>query len=80
MPTKSSKECRIFLNAVTGKTDTILVLRELPNGEIKGSFRSVKRDIAKLAKLLGGGGHKKAAGFTVKGRIEVTNQGPKIIV
>lgn len=68
-----------FLNAVTGQTDTILVLKELPNGDIKGSFRSIKRDISKLAKLMGGGGHKKAAGFTVKGRIEVTPQGIKIV-
>lgn len=67
-----------FLNAVTGKTDTILVLRELLDGNIKGSFRSVRRDISKVAKLLGGGGHKKAAGFTVKGRIQVTEQGPRV--
>ncbi len=68
-----------FLNAVTGQTDTILVLHELPDGMIKGSFRSINRDISKLAKLMGGGGHKKAAGFTVKGRIEETPNGPRII-
>ncbi len=69
-----------FLNAVTGKTDTIMVLKELPNGDIKGSFRSVKRDISKLAKLMGGGGHKKAAGFTVKGKIDVTPDGARVIL
>jgi len=68
-----------FLNAVTGGTDTILVLHDLGNGTIKGSFRSVNRDISKVAKLLGGGGHKKAAGFTVAGRIEETNEGARIV-
>jgi ferredoxin len=47
---------------------------------IKGSLRSVKRDISKLAKLLGGGGHKKAAGFTVAGRIVVDVHGRPSIV
>lgn len=68
-----------FLNAVTGGTDTILVLHELPNEIVKGSFRSVTRDVSKVAKLLGGGGHKKAAGFTVNGRIKETPDGPKIV-
>lgn len=68
-----------FLNAVTGNTDTIMVIREIPGGLVKGSFRSVTRDVSKVAKLLGGGGHKKAAGFTVKGKIDVTPSGPKII-
>ena len=68
-----------FLNAVTGNTDTIMMIRELPNGTVKGSFRSVTRDISKVAKLIGGGGHKKAAGFTAHGRIEVTAEGPRVV-
>lgn len=68
-----------FLQNVTHQVDAILVLRELPNHRIKGSFRSITRDVSKVAKLLGGGGHKKAAGFTIKGRIEVTPTGIKII-
>lgn len=64
-----------FLNAVCGNAETILVLRELPDRRIKGSLRSIKRDISKLAKLLGGGGHKKAAGFTVNGRLKVDEKG-----
>lgn len=68
-----------FLNGVAGGCDTILTLRELPHGQVKGSFRSVKRDISKLAKLLGGGGHRKAAGFTVPGRIAETPDGPRIV-
>lgn len=68
-----------FLNASCGEADTMLVLRELPDGKIKGSFRSAKRDISKIAKLLGGGGHKKAAGFTINGKLEATKDGVRII-
>jgi phosphoesterase RecJ-like protein len=68
-----------FLSAVSGDCDTVLVLHERPDGTVRGSLRSVKRDISKLAKLMSGGGHKKAAGFTVKGRIEVTSNGPRIL-
>lgn len=67
-----------FLNAVAGQADTIMVLTEQGNGEVKGSLRSVKRDVSKLAQLMGGGGHKKAAGFTVKGKIELTPGGPRV--
>lgn len=69
-----------FLNATCGNSDAMLVLREMPHRMIKGSLRSVKRDISKLAKLLGGGGHKKAAGFTVAGRIAVDVHGKPSIV
>lgn len=68
-----------FLSAVTGNVDTILVLKEMPDNQVKGSFRSLSRDVSKVARLLGGGGHKKAAGFTVKGRIEVTEKGPVVV-
>ncbi|MDD4271318.1 MAG: bifunctional oligoribonuclease/PAP phosphatase NrnA [Patescibacteria group bacterium] len=65
------------LNDVNG----ILLLRELPDGRIKGSLRTSKPnvDISKLARALGGGGHAKAAGFTVEGKIEETDKGWKII-
>ncbi|MBI4139083.1 DHH family phosphoesterase [Candidatus Uhrbacteria bacterium] len=68
-----------FLNAVCNGCDTVLVLREKEDGTVRGSMRSMNRDISKLAQLMGGGGHKKAAGFTVKGRIEVTEKGPRIV-
>lgn len=68
-----------FLSAVVGDTETILVLTELPTGEVKGSFRSISRDVMKICKILGGGGHKKAAGFTIPGRIHVTKNGPTIV-
>ena len=68
-----------FMNEVTTGTDTVMFLRELPGNKIKGSLRSVKRDISKVAALFGGGGHKKAAGFTVEGHIEETTNGPRVI-
>jgi nanoRNase/pAp phosphatase (c-di-AMP/oligoRNAs hydrolase) len=46
---------------------------------VKGSLRSVTRDVSAIAKKLGGGGHVKASGFTIKGRIKVTPEGPKIV-
>ncbi|MCK9361325.1 DHH family phosphoesterase [Patescibacteria group bacterium] len=59
-----------FLNAVGADSDAFMVLRETSEGTVKGSIRSISRDISKLAQALGGGGHKKAAGFMIKGRIE----------
>lgn len=54
---------------------TFLLLREEEKGKIKGSFRvgaedhEDKIDVAYLASFLGGGGHKKAAGFMLRGTI-----------
>lgn len=67
-----------FLNAYCGHADTILVLKETPDGFVKGSLRSVKRDISKLAQQFGGGGHKKASGFMIKGQIKLKNGHPTI--
>lgn len=49
-----------------------LLLYETLDGKIKGSLRTERDDVdlATLAKHLGGGGHKKAAGFTIAGKIE----------
>ncbi|MFH2104936.1 MAG: DHH family phosphoesterase [Parcubacteria group bacterium] len=59
-----------FLNSVPD-AKTSLVLSERGGNEIKGSLRTLHDniDVSKLAATLGGGGHKKAAGFTVPGRI-----------
>lgn len=58
-----------------------MVLRELDDGTIKGSLRTTHEliDVSKIAKLLGGGGHMKAAGFTIQGKIVETENGWKII-
>ena len=48
----------------------IMVARELPNNEIKVSLRTTRDDIdlSVLAKKFGGGGHQRAAGFSLSGR------------
>ncbi len=49
-----------------------LILKEISDKEVKGSFRTTRddTDVSIWAKALGGGGHKKAAGFTILGSIE----------
>lgn len=59
-----------FLNTVCGDTEAVIVLKEdAVEGIIKGSCRSTKRDISKFCKAFGGGGHAKASGFAVPGRM-----------
>jgi phosphoesterase RecJ-like protein len=65
-----------FLNNLEN-TDIAMILKEMPDGQIKGSLRTTKNhiDVSALAKQLGGGGHKKAAGFSLPGTIsEVLNK------
>lgn len=60
-----------YINSVPGSKFCIL-LAEDQKGNIKGSFRTQDDmiDLSKIAGLFGGGGHKKAAGFTIPGKIE----------
>jgi len=57
--------------------DTLLFLRQLPDGRIKGSFRSMKEgiDISKLAQILGGGGHPRASAFVLDADLKKTAKG-----
>ncbi|NBS41211.1 hypothetical protein EBS80_00945 [bacterium] len=55
-----------FLNLVT-EADMLFVMRETEDGGVKVSMRSTGPDVSKIAKALGGGGHTKAAGFTIPG-------------
>jgi len=50
---------------------TVLVLKELGNGMVKGSLRTANEDVdvSEMAARYGGGGHRKAAGFAIKGKI-----------
>lgn len=68
-----------FLNAVCADAEVLMVLRETTDGFVKGSIRSAGRDISDLAMSLGGGGHKKAAGFIKPGHIEVKDGLPVIV-
>lgn len=58
-----------FLGNLSG-VNAVLFLREA-GGFVRGSLRSshLTLDISPLAKILGGGGHAKAAGFKIEGRI-----------
>jgi len=68
-----------FLSMIND-VDFIMVLTEEDNNSIKGSLRTTKNnvDVAKIAKVLGGGGHAKAAGFKVNGKLIKTAQGWQI--
>ena len=57
-----------YLTLITD-VDVIMFLRVHNDSTIKGSLRSVKPhvDVSKLAIRFGGGGHRKAAGFTIRG-------------
>lgn len=68
-----------FLNTICGGAESIMVLTQANEDTIKGSLRSVRTDVSKIAKLFGGGGHKLASGFTMPGRIVETEKGIKIV-
>ena len=53
-----------FLSLVS-EEHSVFVLRETMEGGVKVSMRSDRYDLSQIAKGLGGGGHKKAAGFTI---------------
>lgn len=71
------------VNLISSIPDEVasLLLYELPDGKIKGSLRteSGKIDVARIAGLFGGGGHKKAAGFVIDGKLERTRKGWKMV-
>ena len=58
-----------------------LVLIEAPGGYIKGSLRTTRDDVnvGALAQKLGGGGHKKASGFVIRGKLAYNDNEVKII-
>jgi len=58
-----------------------LLLTQIDETHVKGSLRSTQNagvDVAKMAEQFGGGGHKLAAGFTVKGKLVKTENGWEI--
>ncbi len=71
VPDNESEGIANFLNNLEN-TNIALILKEIPGGKVKGSFRTTKNtiDVSAMAKKLNGGGHKKAAGFTLEGTIE----------
>lgn len=69
-----------LIHELGGTARGIAVLIEQADGTIKGSFRTTDallnvEKIAKMVGVLGGGGHRKASGFTLPGKIERTASG-----
>lgn len=78
---KDLEECRAKVEDLSGVTNILgsaeesaysLLLTEAEGNTLKGSLRSEEYkncDVSQIAKLLGGGGHKLASGFELKGKI-----------
>jgi len=68
-----------FIGILSG-VRAVLFLRQTEPEIIRGSLRasSPGKDVFPLARLLGGGGHKNAAGFSLKGRLLASSDGWKI--
>lgn len=69
-----------FLNSLSG-VRAVVVLTEQDDGTVRCSLRSKDPllDVSTFATLCGGGGHKLAAGFTIKGKLEETTNGWRIV-
>ena len=59
-----------MINSIPGTVAAIL-FTELPDSDIKVSIRTETEgvDVSKIASLFGGGGHKKASGFRLRGKV-----------
>lgn len=80
-------ESEIFSNLVgflsnSSGAKSVLLLYEDQSGFVKGSLRSTPNGylVDKLARSLGGGGHERAAGFALLGRLEKVNNNWQVIV
>lgn len=64
-----------YLNNLSKEIKCSIVLKDNGAGHVKGSLRTTRNDIdvSKIALAFGGGGHKKAAGFEVPGKLVFNN-------
>lgn len=69
-----------FLNNLGG-VKAVAIIKEQEDDKIKVSLRTTNPeiDVSKIAQKFGGGGHKKAAGFTTYGKVIQTDYGWKIL-
>lgn len=67
-----------FLNSIKGARIVMLVTEE-ERGTVKVSLRTrdEHQDVARIAKAFGGGGHVKAAGFSLPGTLKILTEGDK---
>lgn len=56
-----------FLIGMVATAKVIAILSEKSDGSVKASLRTLDGDVAAIAKRFGGGGHVKAAGFSIAG-------------
>lgn len=77
---RSTEGLANFFNNMSG-VKGVLILRDVGDNKLRGSFRTTRDDLdlGRLAKLMGGGGHRKACGFTVKGKLEKDGNKYKIL-
>ena len=70
-----------LINTIPDSRAAILFF-ETPDGKIRASVRTENDnvDVSRLAAVFGGGGHKKAAGFTVDGKLKLTGTDWKIVL
>ena len=64
-----------YLNNLSKQNRFSLLLKEYEIGKVKGSLRTTRDDVdvSVIAQKFGGGGHKKAAGFEVEGKLVFNN-------
>ena len=62
-----------LINAIPDSRAAVLFF-ETPDGKIRASIRTENDDVdvSKIANIFGGGGHKRAAGFTIDGHFKLT--------
>ena len=70
-----------LMNA-TPDSNAAILFYETEEGLIRASLRTEKEnvDVSKIAKLFGGGGHKKAAGFTIDADLNMNGRGWEIML
>lgn len=70
-----------LINSIPGAKAAAL-LSETTDGKVKVSLRteSDKIDVSELAVMFGGGGHRKASGFTIPGRLKVKKDGDWTVI
>lgn len=70
-----------YLNNLSSDIKFSILLKDNESGKIKGSLRTTRDDVdvSQIALAFGGGGHRKASGFEVDGRLELKNGMWKIV-
>jgi len=65
---------------VVGDAQAMCIIKE-EGGLLKGSFRTTREEInvGRLAELLGGGGHRKASGFRIRGSLQIEGDRVRIV-